>query len=93
MGRVNGPTWTQLSKSTAIGDTQITLKESVSWKVGDEIVIASTDFDYRQTEERKITAVDGNVVTVDSALKYIHYGEIYKVDAPSTPKIAPFLII
>ncbi len=43
---------------------------------GDEIVLASTDFDPRQAERRKITAVSGNTLTLDRPLEYMHFGEI-----------------
>jgi cell migration-inducing and hyaluronan-binding protein len=44
--------------------------------VGDEIVLASTDFDPRQAEKRTITAVSGNTLTLDRPLEYMHFGEI-----------------
>ena len=45
------------------------------------IVLASTDFDPHQAEERTITAVSGNALTLDKPLQYMHFGEItYGVD-------------
>ena len=48
---------------------------------GDAIVLASTDFNPRQAEERTVTAVSGNTLTLDKPLQYMHFGEItYGVD-------------
>jgi cell migration-inducing and hyaluronan-binding protein len=46
------------------------------WKVGDEIVLASTDFDPRQAERRTIAAIRGNNITLDKPLDYMHFGKI-----------------
>lgn len=67
-------TWTQLNATAQAGATTITLKEIVNWNVGDEIVIASTDFDPHQAEKRTITAINGMVITLDAALNYMHWG-------------------
>jgi cell migration-inducing and hyaluronan-binding protein len=49
--------------------------------VGDEIVLASTDFDPRQAEKRTITAISDNTITLDQPLEYMHFGEItYGID-------------
>lgn len=48
---------------------------SLDWKVGEKIVIASTDFDGDHAEERTITGVSNNGLTLelDSKLEYKHY--------------------
>src|SRR3954454_8455050 len=43
-------TWTKLSNTAAAGATSIQVLNAAGWKVGDEIVLASTDFDPRQAE-------------------------------------------
>lgn len=35
-----------------------------SWEVGDRLVIASTDYDFKQAEEVEVLSVDGNKVQV-----------------------------
>jgi len=67
-------TWTQLNTTAAKGATTITLKETVNWNIGDEIVIASTDFDAHQAEKRTITAINGLVLTLNAPLEYMHFG-------------------
>jgi cell migration-inducing and hyaluronan-binding protein len=46
------------------------------WKAGDEIVLASTDFDPRQSERRTIVAVSGNSITLDKPLQFMHFGKV-----------------
>jgi hypothetical protein len=52
-------TWTELQNTANIGDTTILLTETVDWKVGEEIVISSTDFDHNHAEQKVISAVSG----------------------------------
>ena len=69
--------WTQLGATVAAGSNIIKLKESVNWEVGDEIVIASTDFDMNHAETRIITAVNSNIsFTLNEPLQYPHFGEL-----------------
>ena len=44
--------------------------------MGDEIVLASTDYDPRQAERRTIAAISGNTITLDKTLDYMHFGKI-----------------
>jgi hypothetical protein len=74
-------TWTKLASTAQAGSTSIEVLDASGWRSGDEIVLASTDYDSKQAEKRRITAVNGNVLTLDRALEYMHYGEItYGVD-------------
>ncbi|MGB5983196.1 MAG: G8 domain-containing protein [Nonlabens sp.] len=68
--------WTQLNATANAGTSVITLKETANWNVGDEIVIASTDFDPDQAEKRTITTINGLDVTLDSPLQFMHWGTI-----------------
>src|SRR5436190_9480307 len=69
-------TWTKLSNTAAAGATSIQVLNAAGWKVGDEIVLASTDFDPRQAERRNISAISGNTITLDKKLDYMHFGKI-----------------
>ena len=74
-------TWSKLSATAEAGSTSFTVLDASGWRAGDEIVLASTDYNPRQAERRTITAVDGNIVTVDAPLEYMHFGEVtYGVD-------------
>ena len=54
----------------------IEVLNAAGWRVGDEIVLASTDFDPAQAERRTITAISGNTITLDQPLDYMHFGKI-----------------
>ena len=68
--------WTRLAATATAGSSAIAVLDAGDWRVGDEIVLASTDFDARQAERRHITAISGNRITLDAPLAYMHYGEI-----------------
>jgi cell migration-inducing and hyaluronan-binding protein len=69
-------TWTKLSSTANAGSTSIQVLDAKGWRVGDEIVLASTDFDPRQAERRTISAISGNTITLDKKLDYMHFGKI-----------------
>ncbi len=69
-------TWTKLAKTADAGATSIEVLNAAQWKAGDEIVLASTDYDPRQAERRTLTAVKGNTLTLDKKLDYMHFGKI-----------------
>ena len=74
-------TWTKLSATANAGATSIQVLDASGWRVRDEIVLASTDYDPRQAERRTITAIRGNTITLDKKLDYMHFGKItYEVD-------------
>src|SRR5204863_2828272 len=64
-------TWTKLSATAAAGSNSIQVLNAAGWKVGDEIVLASTDFNPRQAERRTISAINGNTITLDQKLEYM----------------------
>ena len=69
-------TWTKLASTAEAGSTSIEVLNAAGWRVGDEIVLASTDFDPRQAERRTIAAISGNKITLDKKLDYMHFGKI-----------------
>jgi hypothetical protein len=68
--------WTKLAETAEAGSRAIEVLNASQWRVGDEIVLASTDFDPRQAETRTVTAISGNTLTLDEPLDYMHFGEI-----------------
>ncbi len=68
--------WTKLAKTAAAGSNKIEVLNTGDWKKGDQIVIASTDFDPHQAERRTISGISGNEITLDQKLQYMHYGEV-----------------
>ena len=68
--------WTKLTKTAAAGSNTIEVLNPGDWKKGEQIVVASTDFDPHQAEERTISSISGKVITLDQKLQYMHYGEV-----------------
>jgi cell migration-inducing and hyaluronan-binding protein len=68
--------WTKLAETARAGGTRIEVLDASGWRVGDEIVLASTDFNPRQAERRHISRIRGNVITLDQPLEYMHFGEV-----------------
>ncbi|HEX2616287.1 MAG TPA: G8 domain-containing protein, partial [Flavobacteriales bacterium] len=74
-------TWTKLAATANAGATSIQVLNAAQWRVGDEIVLASTDYDPRLAERRTIAAISGNNITLNKPLDYMHFGRItYDVD-------------
>ncbi len=74
-------TWTKLASTAEAGSDSIEVLNAAQWRVGDTIVLASTDFDPRQAERRTISAIHGNTITLDQKLEFMHFGKItYDVD-------------
>jgi hypothetical protein len=68
--------WTKLAETAEKGSTIIEVLDASQWMAGDEIVLASTDFNPRQAERRTIAAISGNTITLDAPLEYMHFGRI-----------------
>jgi hypothetical protein len=68
--------WTKLTKTAEAGSSSIEVMNAAGWRVGDKIVLASTDYDPRQAEVRTIAALSGNTLTLDKPLAYMHFGKI-----------------
>ncbi len=62
--------WTTLAGPTAVGATTLSLVDASGWKVGDSIVVSTGSYEPDEAEERTLTAVSGNQVTLDSPLKF-----------------------
>ncbi len=82
-------TWVKLGEPSHPGDTVVTTKEAVGdWRVGDRIIISATTRQSKQkktftpsvrgnaqTEERVLTAIDGDKLTLDRPLIFEHVAE------------------
>ena len=73
-------TWSDLWETADVGATSITLNydDALDWAVGEEIVIASTDFSGRNAEQRTIETITQTgarpVITFTEPLAFKHYG-------------------
>lgn len=67
--------WTKLNATASPGSTSLTLAEPVQWRVGNQVVIASSERDRDQAEVRTITSRQAPYrVTLDALLLYRHHG-------------------
>jgi hypothetical protein len=79
-GKVYSHTWSQLDSTAAVAATSIVIQDQVDWEVGQQIVIASTDVDHYQREERTIATITPNTpagkttITFTGGLMYAHLG-------------------
>src|ERR1700722_6936215 len=69
-------TWTKLSSTANAGAISIQVLNAAGWRAGDEIVLASPDYEPRPAERRTISAIRGNTITLDNKLEYMHFGKI-----------------
>lgn len=77
-------TWVKLGATSKKGETTVTLSEPVTgWRVGDRVIITATRLgrdhgqgtDKLQTEERLITNISADQITLDKPLEHEHLGE------------------
>jgi G8 domain len=81
--------WTKLSANLAAGATSLSvLDDPRTWRVGDEIVIASSSFEPTEAERVKITAVSGKTVSFSPALKFAHWGTLQTFDGKTVDERA-----
>lgn len=71
-------TWSRIAKTALPGDTTLALQQPVDWEVGQQLVVITTNYEddasNHQNEVKTIAGVNGNVITLDSALSFMHYG-------------------
>lgn len=68
--------WTHLDGTAPQGATSITLARNPGWRVGDRIVLASSDYNQSRSEEAVVTGVSGRTLTLEAGLKREHFGEV-----------------
>ena len=80
--------WTHLAATAPPGAMALTLAEPVTWRAGDRVVIASTDFDPAEAEEAVVAQASGSGVTLDRALRNEHWGTVQQVAGRSVDERA-----
>lgn len=83
-GAAPTPTWVRLVKNATPGTQTLYVDNLPNWKVGDRIVISSTDYDAAQAEVATIASISGYTVQLTAPLKYLHWGEVEAYD-PEQP--------
>jgi cell migration-inducing and hyaluronan-binding protein len=71
--------WTHLAVTAASGATSIELERNPGWRVGDRIVLASSDYNQNQAEEAVIATVSGTTIGLSAGLRRQHYGQVVSV--------------
>ncbi len=66
--------WTRLATTAASGSTTLFLSDPMAWRIGDRLVVASTDYDPGQAEEAVVTGSSPTSVTLQTPLLHAHYG-------------------
>ena len=77
-GQFTGPTWTQLDQHLPQGALSATLKDSVNWRQGDQLIVAPTDF-YQQAVTEQVTLAQnasGTNITLGAGLKAARWGRL-----------------
>jgi hypothetical protein len=73
--------WTKLAATANRAQSQLALLEAPDgWQVGDEIVVAPTDYDPLEVETRTITAIAGNTITLNAPLNNMHWGTLQTIN-------------
>ena len=85
--------WTDLKTTADVKAKEITLNDipndkTFDWKVGDKIVIASTDFEGRHAEERTISGIrdadeSNPIIEFEEELQYKHFADTETYDGES----------
>ena len=83
-------TWTKINANAALGATSLTLKDSVNWKAGDQIVLAPTAFfpfnqytvpdpAFAATERLELSSASGTSVGLRTGIIKARYGQLQYV--------------
>ena len=75
--------WTHLDGTAPQGATSVALVRNPGWRVGDRIVLASSDYNQSRAEEAVIAAVSGRTLTLAAPLAREHFGEVLTVSGVS----------
>ncbi len=74
-GQAPATPWTRLNQHLPAGAQQLSVLIAEGWEVGDELVIAPTDFHgVSQTERASITQINGNQVRLQQGLQTARWG-------------------
>jgi cell surface hyaluronidase len=92
-GASRGASWIKLGATAAKGTKTITLERAPGWQVGDRLALASSDYDPKQAEEAVITAISGATVTLETALKTMHYGQLQQFGAQTLDERAEVALL
>ena len=67
--------WLMLDGTINAGSNRLNVEQAPGWRVGDMIVVPSTDDNMHHAEVRQITNINGRSITVNTDFNYRHFGE------------------
>lgn len=73
-GKMVNNVYTRLQAPAEVGTTSIRVPANIDWKVGDEIVIAPSEFSPHEFEARTIKQINNGIITFDQPLEFYHFG-------------------
>jgi len=85
--------WVRLAANAQRGQSKLTLSRNPGWRAGDRIVVSSTDYNPLQAEERTVTSVSGNTLTLDRALEHGHWGTLQTFDGKTVDERAEVALL
>ncbi len=68
--------WLMLDGTIEAGEDQLTVESSTGWRVGDIILVTSTDDNMHHAEVRLITWINGKQIGVNEPFDHRHFGEM-----------------
>ena len=68
--------WLMLDGTINAGANSLSVESPPSWRVGDIIVVTSTDDNMHHAEVRQITGINGSHIDVNQSFTHRHFGEI-----------------
>jgi hypothetical protein len=76
-GTARSPSWTQLAATAEAGASTLQLAVApTGWRIGDRIVVASSNFSMLEAEELTVTGISGSSLAFAPALQHRHFGEV-----------------
>jgi len=76
-------TWVDLAENAEAGSSTVKVAGDLAgWQVGDQIIVTGSEHNYGaddpQTEQRRITKIEGQALTLDRPLQYAHLGSDHR---------------
>ena len=85
--------WTRIGANAPAGSSTLLLSETMSWRTGDRLVIASTDYDPGQAEEAIVASATPTTVTLQSGLRFAHWGTLQTIAGHSVDERAEVALL
>jgi plastocyanin len=80
------PMWTHLTQEVQPGDSSLTVRGSVDWSVGDEIVVTATSYEPLEAESFTINSIrketTQTVISINGTFRYKHLSDTRLVQGP-----------